>query len=105
MQGRKYKDPPATLDLAPYVGSAADPKSLPDLVDELQRLRQELGKWTDGQRGLLVYSVDRDRYVARRDRPHWRETARQTLEQKGWLAYFRWLRDRQLARYGWGRLW
>lgn len=101
--GRKYRDPEATLDLSPYVGSALDPKSLPDLVDEVEKIRKELAKWTDGSRGVLVQGTDRDKRVRRQDRWHWRQKAASVRKTEGWVSWIRWLVERQLRRYGWTR--
>jgi hypothetical protein len=64
------------LDLSHYANAAVDPKGLPELVGELETMRRELQKWTDGSHGLLPLAVNQDRHVARRDRPYCRAPAK-----------------------------
>jgi hypothetical protein len=59
--GQQYEPDRYPLDLSMYLGSALPPKGLPDLVDEVEKIRKELAKWTDGTRGLRVNAVDRER--------------------------------------------
>lgn len=59
--GQHYEPDRYPLDLSMYLGSALPPKGLPELVDEVEKVRRELAKWTDGIRGLRVNTVDRDR--------------------------------------------
>jgi hypothetical protein len=37
------------------------PKGLPELVDEVEKVRKELARWTEGTHGLQVHVVDRER--------------------------------------------
>jgi hypothetical protein len=97
---KQYEDA-YVLDLTHYSNVAVDPKGLPELVQEIETIRRELAKWTDGTRGLLAFTLDRDTYVARRDRPHWREQAAGVRTSQGMFAYLRWLCERQLQRRGW----
>lgn len=99
-KAKKYRDT-YVLDLTHYTNVAVDPKGVPELVSELAAMRRELAKWTDGTRGLLTFSVDRDRYTARRERSNWRESAATVRKTEGVRAYIAWLFDRQLQRFGW----
>jgi hypothetical protein len=89
------------MDLSHYANAAVDPKGVPDIVHELETIRKEIAKWTDGTHGLLAFTLDRAGYVARRDRQHWRQEAAAVRSSRGVIAYLRWLMDRQLHRRGW----
>jgi len=59
--GRIYEPDRYPLDLSMYLGSALPPKGLPQLVEEVEKVRKELAKWTDGIRGLRVNTTDREK--------------------------------------------
>ncbi len=101
--GKSLEDPEYPLDLAMYLGSELPRKGLNELVEEVAKLRTELGKWRYGTRGLLVYGVDERRHVGRRSRPTWRRIAAGVRRDKGLVAYGRWLIDKGLRTYGWRR--
>lgn len=69
--GRHYEPDHYTLDLSMYLGSAPPPKGLPELVDEVEKVRKELAKWSDGSRGLRVNTTDREKQE-RAERRRWR---------------------------------
>jgi hypothetical protein len=62
--GIKYKDR-YTLDLGAMAHTSPDEKGLPEMVTEVSNIRKELKKWTDGNRGILVHTRDKDEMIAR----------------------------------------
>ncbi|MBM2621189.1 hypothetical protein JIG36_37375 [Actinoplanes sp. LDG1-06] len=99
--GKPYSDPPYPLDLRTYVGSAVDPKGLPELVDEVGKVRRELHKWTDGSRGLLVNAVDRDAKQKREIRPYRLQEYVTVFKEQGVRAVARHGANRTMKRLGW----
>lgn len=75
------------LDLKLYEGMTLPPKAFPDLVQEVEKLRKEIAKWTDGVRGLEVHQVDRDKSERRRHRPLILNKALRVLEKDGLGAF------------------
>ena len=73
-KSREYTDT-YVLDLTQYADAAVDPKGLPELVAELESVRRELQKWTDGTRGLLAHAVNRKKDARRLDGRYWLEEA------------------------------
>lgn len=55
----KYDDT-YTLDMKSYLGAEFPAKGLPDIVKEVSDIRNEIKKWSDGGRGLLVHARDKD---------------------------------------------
>lgn len=100
-RGHVYADPTFTLDLSTYEDAAVNPKGLSELVGEVEKIRQEIAKWTDGNRGILAFNVNRNRHVRRIDRPYWRGEAARVRKLGGWRAYVAWFADRMFTRYGW----
>lgn len=98
---RPYADPPYVLDLSQYAEALLDPKGLPELVGEVEKIRKVLGKWSDGSHGLLAMTVDRERYQARTDRWVVREQAGRARADGGWTGLTKFLWDRALRKYGW----
>lgn len=98
---RPYIDPPYILDLRQYAEALLDPKGVPELVEEVGKLRAMLEKWSDGSRGVLVMAVDRHRHRAREDRWIVRRMARDARDKGGWPGYVRFIVDRLLRVYGW----
>jgi hypothetical protein len=49
------------LDLGVLMHTSPGAKGLPDLVSEVESIRKELARWTDGSSGLLVHGRDKDR--------------------------------------------
>jgi hypothetical protein len=90
-----------TLDLRTYYGLTRPPKDMPDLVQTLDSVRDEIKKWTDGTRGLLVSAQNRDRHARYDNRRYWIRQATAVREQHGWLAWTRYLVERALQRRGW----
>lgn len=59
--GKEWKDT-YQLDLGMYVGSALAPKGISELVTEVEKIRNEIQKWTGRSgRGLLVHTLDQRR--------------------------------------------
>lgn len=90
VRGRPYSDPEYPLDLGMYNETALPPKGLSDLVAEIEKLRKEAAKWTDGSRGLLVAAFDRERSERRQFRQSLRRQARGIRQSDGWRATARW---------------
>ncbi|MEH1098204.1 hypothetical protein [Micromonospora sp. CPCC 205561] len=101
--GKRHVDPPYPLDLAMYEGSSLEPKGIPELVDEVQKARKTMEKWTQGIKGLRVHTIDHEKYENRNVRPHILRHAGQVRREKGWLGLGRWALDRQLRIHGWKR--
>lgn len=59
--GRQYEPDRYPLDLSMYYGSALPPKGLSELVDEVEKIRKELAKWTYSGRGLRVNATNREK--------------------------------------------
>lgn len=98
--GRALPADEYVLDLSLYTGMAVPPKSLPDLVQEVEKLRKEVSKWTDGIRGIEVHAVDRNRRERRRHRPWLINKALRVLKSDGGLAFLRYLFSRWRQRRG-----
>ena len=94
--GKKEWEHPYRLDLGMYLGSALPPKGLPELVDEVEKIRKELEKWKEGGRGLRVVTVER----RRQQRREWRHHHVRILRRQGPRALARSLWDRALWRLG-----
>lgn len=91
------------LDLGLYKGTSPPPKGLPDLVDKVGKVHEEMRKWTDGISGLRVNASDRDRSALRDHRQRGVERALRVRRQEGNLALLRHLVTRSLQRRGWIR--
>jgi hypothetical protein len=89
--GKKEWEHPYRLDLGIYLGSQLPPKGLPELVTEVESIREDLGKWRSDTRGLLVQAVDR----RRQQRLDWRRHHISGRLRQG---------PRALVRSLWGRL-
>jgi hypothetical protein len=98
---RRFDDPPYPLDLTPYRHSAVAPKGIPEVAQELEEIRKELHRWTDGFSGLNVNVTDRYRMKSREVRPYIRAEGQRIRKSEGWFAYARWLWTRTLRVYGW----
>jgi hypothetical protein len=60
--GRKSWEHPYRLDLGMYLGSQLPPKGIPELVTEVEKIHQEIKKWTgSGGRGQLAHALDQRR--------------------------------------------
>jgi len=95
--GRKYgKGERYRLDMGMYAGAAGAEKGLPELVDEAEKVRQELTRWRQGTRGLLVRTIDK----RRQDRREWHRLHVRTLRREGPKAFARQLWQRALWRLG-----
>jgi len=91
------------LDLNAFLGQEYPEKGLPDVVREIRKVGTELGKWTDGTRGLLVHAVDRQTMENRRYRPRRIAQFHETRARKGTASAVReWFDDWQ-DRSGWYR--
>jgi hypothetical protein len=66
--GNHY-DEPFLIDLGVYGPAFQAEKDIPDLVAEVKALRTEVGKWTAGNRGLLVSARSYRRYEIVSERP------------------------------------
>lgn len=94
-EGRQLRPDVFVLDLGTFADTALPPKGIPDLVDEVERLRREVAKWTDGGRGLQVHTHDLDR-DRRRD---YREIRIERLRSRIQATVSR-LWRRSLAKFG-----
>lgn len=98
---RIYKDPPYTMDLSHRKETAIDPQGIPELVSQVEAIRKQLEKWTDGTHGLRVNAENRTRRERRLTRWWLHEEAQRERRENGIRAYLRW-HIRQLRRtYGW----
>jgi len=91
------------LDLDMYTATPLPRKDIHDLVKEVEKLRKEVHKWTDGIRGLRVNTVDRNRMIRIRDRRAWIERAQHVRSERGNVMFLRYLIERFLQRRGWIR--
>jgi hypothetical protein len=82
--GRRLPAETFVLDLATFADTAQTPKDLHDLVDEMERIRREVSKWTDGSRGVRVSSVDADRRRRREMRQIRAERVLASRHDGGW---------------------
>jgi hypothetical protein len=94
--GQKYEPDTYRLDLGVYSGSQLPRKGLPELVNEVENMRQELAKWREGMRGLLVHTVDN----RRQNRREFRRLHVRTLRTQGPKAAARQVWQRALWRLG-----
>jgi hypothetical protein len=85
------------LDLGMYLGSALPPKGIPELVAEMEKMREEIKRWRGNNlRGLLVHTLDQRRLdMIDRRRMHVR-----VLRQRGPKALAQRLLSRALRRFG-----
>ncbi|WP_026208463.1 hypothetical protein [Catelliglobosispora koreensis] len=56
--GTKYDDPPYTLDLQTFLGTAMPPNGLPELVGHVRDMRDEMRKWRRYGTPLFVRTID-----------------------------------------------
>jgi hypothetical protein len=77
--GQEYPADRYTLDLGVYAETLLPPKGLPQLVQEVAKVREEIGRWRSGFRGLLVQTVDK----RRQDRRDLREFYLHLLRNQG----------------------
>lgn len=89
------------IDLEVYRGSLITEKGLPDLVKQVQEIRDELRKWTDGQRGLNVNVSDRDLEITRENRSIHLERSIRAGKEHGWHRTITYWFDVWLRRTGW----
>lgn len=95
-RGKPWKDT-YRLDLAMYLGSALPPKGIPELVTELEKMRNEIQKWTGRSgRGLLAHTLDQ----RQQDRIDRRRMHVRTLRQRGPKALGQRLLAQALRRFG-----
>ena len=99
---RRFEDA-YVLDLGLYKGTTPPPKGIPEVVERLKGLHDEIKKWTDGIHGLQVNVTDRERKTRRDHRHIWVERATTVLKDEGWAAFVRHLGRRALQRRGWTR--
>ena len=90
VRGKRYEDPPFPLDLSPYKHTPIEPKGLPDLVAELEKVRKDLDKWSSSN-GLRVDASDRDRRRSLENRAYYVQQANQVRKDDGVLAMFKWV--------------
>lgn len=98
--GRRLPADSYQLDLKLYAGMAVPPKAMPELVHEVEKLRKEVAKWTDGARGIEVHHVDREKWERRRHRPWMLNKALRVLENDGLGAFLAYLVARLRQRSG-----
>lgn len=97
------------LDLDLYKDlRASRRRGMHELVQEVQGIKDLMDRWTDtGTRGLRVASYDRDRYVARENRPMHIDRIRQVYRSdrlRGVWTYFICEFRRQHGLHGWGEM-
>jgi hypothetical protein len=95
--GKKPLKDTYRLDLGIYVGSTLPPKGIPELVTEVEKLREQIGHWRGSNLdGLLVRNIDqRQRDKIDRRRMHVR-----VLRQRGPKALAQRLLTQALRRFG-----
>lgn len=98
--GRRLPTDEFILDLAPYVQAAREPNGVHELVEAVEQLRKEIGKWTDGSRGLLVNAVDRTRARTLDDRPYRLGEVIRVRRDRGWRSAARHVLDDWRRRKG-----
>jgi hypothetical protein len=85
------------LDLETYRGSQMPQKGIPELVAEVEGLREEIKKWRGGElQGILVHNLDQ----RREDKTSRRRRNMYILRRKGFLAWARTQWQDALARRG-----
>ena len=94
--GQKYPADRYTLDPGMYAETLSPPEGLPQLVQEVAKVREELGRWRSGIRGLLVQTVDK----RKQDRRQLRTLYLQLLRDRGPKALARQMWVRALQRFG-----
>jgi hypothetical protein len=94
--GQHYQPDRYPLDLSMYLGSVLPPKGLPELVGEVEKLRKELAKWTDGTRGLRVNAADCEKQVRNQFHRYLRRSM-QSAKAEG-IAPAAWMLARELWR-------
>ncbi len=90
-----------TIDLATYEGAQLAEKGVHELVEQVDALRKELTKWTDGSHGLLVSALDRDQTTIRSERPFHIMRARSIRTKEGWRAAVTYFAELWRRRRGW----
>jgi hypothetical protein len=81
--GQKYEPDTYRLDLGVFSGSQLPRKGLPELVSEVEHIRQELARWREGTGGMLVHTVDKRRQNRRELRRLHVRTLRTQGPQRG----------------------
>jgi hypothetical protein len=94
--GQKYPTDRYTLDLGMYAETLFPPKGLPQLVQEVAKVREELGRWRSGIRGLLVQTVDK----RKQDRRELRALYLYLLRDRGPKVLARQMWVHALQRFG-----
>lgn len=102
--GRKYDDPSYRLDLMAYADTLTPPKGMDELVDAVEKLQKEVGKWTERGRAVRVATTNADQRDRRELRRAVRRMARTSSQLDGWRG---WIRSytvhwRNQARRTWG---
>jgi hypothetical protein len=88
------------INLEVYRQSLIPEKGLPELVKEVEILRKEVAKWTDGTRGLHVRAADRDRDTVREHRSVHLERSIRDGREHGWHRTITYWADVSLRRTG-----
>jgi hypothetical protein len=95
--GKKEWKHPYRLDLGMYVGSQLPPKGIPELVTEVEALREEIKRWRgSGGTGLRTHVVDQRRL----DKIDRRRMNVRILRQQGPKALAQRLLAQALRRFG-----
>jgi hypothetical protein len=97
----KYIDPPYTMDLSHRKETAIDPQGIPELVNQVEAIRKQIEKWTDGTHGLRVHAENRTHRERRLARWWLHEEAQRERRENGLYAYLRWHVRRLRRIYGW----
>jgi hypothetical protein len=74
------------IDLDVYGPALQEAKGVADIYTEVKSMREEFEKWSDGNSGLLVNTVDRRRWKIRTDRSMHLTMARDAARKHGWRA-------------------
>lgn len=95
--GRKAWEDRYRLDLGMYIGAGLPPKGIPELVTEVESIRNEIKKWTgDSGHGVLVHARDQER----KDRIGRRRVYVHVLRHQGSKALARMLLQQAKSRFG-----
>lgn len=85
------------LDLEMYMESSVGDRTMDDLVEEVQKLRTEIAKWTESGH-LKVLVQDREHRAERQSRWHHRKAMQELLDNEGRKAVVKYLVDTQAEK-------
>lgn len=99
--GEDHFDERFVIDLGSYEGSALPDKTMHDLIEELEKLRKEHQKWTNGLRGLDVRVTDAVKARRKEDRPFHLRSALKKRDEDGWRSFCVYFVHLWRRRHGW----